>query len=156
MKYLQVVKETYFKADFWVNINCLKLRLTTFHFDALEKEMATHSSVLAWRIPGMGEPSGLPSLGSHRVGHDWSDLAAEAATMDITSLWFILHRFKIIINKLHWLANGMSSCYISGIQYVYKQHYLTLLLLLFITLVEENLWLITSKLPYDGLMAHYI
>ena len=42
----------------------------TFHFHALEKEMATHSSVLACRIPGMGEPGGLPSMGSHRVGHD--------------------------------------------------------------------------------------
>ena len=42
----------------------------TFHFHALEKEMATHSSILAWRIPGMGEPGGLPSMGSHRVGHD--------------------------------------------------------------------------------------
>ena len=42
----------------------------TFHFHALEKEMAAHSSVLAWRTPGMGEPGGLPSLGSHRVGHD--------------------------------------------------------------------------------------
>ena len=52
----------------------------TFHFHALEKEMATHSSVLAWRIPGMAEPGGLPSMGSHRVGHDWSDLAAAAAT----------------------------------------------------------------------------
>ena len=41
-----------------------------FHFHALEKEMATHSSVLAWRIPGMGEPGGLPCLGSHRVGYD--------------------------------------------------------------------------------------
>ena len=41
----------------------------TFHFHALEKEMATHSSVLAWRIPGMAEPAGLPSMGSHRVGH---------------------------------------------------------------------------------------
>ena len=41
-----------------------------FHFHALKKEMATHSSVLAWRIPGLGEPGGLPSLGSHRVGHD--------------------------------------------------------------------------------------
>ena len=41
-----------------------------FHFHALEKEMATHSSVLAWRIPGMGEPCGLPSMGSHRVGHN--------------------------------------------------------------------------------------
>ena len=51
----------------------------TFHFHALEKEMATHSSVLAWRIPGTGEPGELPSMGSHRVGHDWSDLAAAAA-----------------------------------------------------------------------------
>ena len=51
----------------------------TFHFHALEKEMATHSSVLAWRIPGTGEPGGLPSMGSHRAGHDWSDLAAAAA-----------------------------------------------------------------------------
>ena len=48
----------------------------TFHFHALEKEMATHSSVLAWRIPGTGEPGGLPSMGWHRVRHDWSDLAA--------------------------------------------------------------------------------
>ena len=47
----------------------------TFHFPALEKEMATHSSVLACRIPGTGEPGGLPSMGSHRVGHNWSDLA---------------------------------------------------------------------------------
>ena len=50
----------------------------TFHFPALEKEMATHSCVLAWRIPGTGEPSGLPSMGLHRVGHDWRDLAAAA------------------------------------------------------------------------------
>ena len=42
----------------------------TFHFPALKKEMSTHSSVLAWRIPGTGEPGGLPSMGSHRVGHD--------------------------------------------------------------------------------------
>ena len=53
-----------------------RLRL---HFHALAKAMATHSSVLAWRISGTGEPGGLPSLGSHRVGHDWSDLAAAAA-----------------------------------------------------------------------------
>ena len=48
----------------------------TFHFHALEKEMATHSSVLAWRIPGTVEPGGLPSMGSHRVRRNWSDLAA--------------------------------------------------------------------------------
>ena len=54
------------------------LSIFTFHFHALEKEMATHSSVLAWRIPGTGEPGGLQSLGLHRVGHDWGDLAAAA------------------------------------------------------------------------------
>ena len=51
----------------------------TFHFHALEKEVATYSSVLAWRIPGTGEPGGLPFMGSHRVGHDRSNLAAAAA-----------------------------------------------------------------------------
>ena len=54
--------------------------LFIFCFHALEKEMAPHSSILAWRIPGMEEPGGLPSLGSHRVGHDWSDLAAAAVS----------------------------------------------------------------------------
>ena len=53
----------------------------TFHFHALEKEMATHSSILGWRIPGMEEPGGLPSMGSHRVGHDWHSLAAAAAML---------------------------------------------------------------------------
>ena len=50
----------------------------TFHFHALEKEIATHSSVLAWRIPGTGEPGGLPSMVLHRVRHNWSNLAATA------------------------------------------------------------------------------
>ena len=54
----------------------------TFHFHALEKEMATHSSTLAWRIPGTEEPVGLPSMGSHRVGHDWCDLTAAAASSE--------------------------------------------------------------------------
>ena len=59
----------------------------TFHFHALEKEMATHSSVLAWRIPGMGEPGGLPSMGSHRVEQDCSDLAAAAAGAFQVAQW---------------------------------------------------------------------
>ena len=61
----------------------------TFHFHALEKEMATHSSVLAWRILGTGEPGGLPSMGSHRVGHDWSDFAAPSllASPSLYFLW---------------------------------------------------------------------
>ena len=69
----------------------------TFHLHALEKEMATHSSVLAWRIPGTGEPGGLPSMGLHRVGHDWSDLAAVAAaavTPEEHLLSFPLYRLR--------------------------------------------------------------
>ena len=64
----------------WESIYSLLVTFT-FHFHALEKEMATHSSVLAWRIPGTGEPGGLPSMGSQRVRHDWSDLAAAAAAV---------------------------------------------------------------------------
>ena len=67
----------------------------TFHFHALEKEIATHSSVLAWRTPWTGEPGGLLSLGLHRVGHDWSDLAAAAAAQSLScvqlTLWDPLH-----------------------------------------------------------------
>ena len=63
-------------AKSWTRLSNFTL---TFHSHALEKEMATHSSILAWRIPGTGEHGGLPSLGSHRVGHDLSDLAAAAA-----------------------------------------------------------------------------
>ena len=55
----------------------------TFHIHALEKEVATHSSVLAWRIPGTGEPGGVPSMGSHRVGHDGSNSAAAAACLSL-------------------------------------------------------------------------
>ena len=65
----------------------------TFYFHALEKEMATHSSVLAWRIPGTGEPGGLRSMGSHKVGHDWSDSAAAAAAARL--LFFFLAPFHI-------------------------------------------------------------
>ena len=66
----------------WIRLSDFTL---AFHFHALEKEMATHSSVLAWRIPGTGEPGGLPSMGSHRVGHYWSDLAA---AMHGRRVWF--------------------------------------------------------------------
>ena len=78
----------------------------TFHFHALEKAMATHSSVLAWRIPGTGEPGGLPSMGSHRLGHDWSDLAA-ANRLRITThfscksvAWIIHDPYKVLFSTL--------------------------------------------------------
>ena len=75
----------------------------TFHFHALEKEMAAHSSVLAWRIPGTGEPGGLPSMGSHRVRHDWSDSAAAAAaappqTKEIVSFFQENHHHHLQIH----------------------------------------------------------
>ena len=74
-----------------------------FHFLALEKEMATHSHVLAWRIPGTGEPGGLLSMGAHRVGHDWSDLAAAAAVV-------LLFEPKYLRRILPWITN-MWLCY---------------------------------------------
>ena len=69
----------------------------TFHFHALEKEMATHSSVLAWRIPEMGEPGGLPSMGSHGVGHDWSNLAAAAEIVTLSKVsWTEKEKYDIL------------------------------------------------------------
>ena len=70
-----------------------------FHFHALEKEMATHSSVLAWRIPGTGEPGGLPSMGSHRVGHDWSDLDLAIYNNNTSMLSFPSFRIVLWLNK---------------------------------------------------------
>ena len=62
--------------------------------------MATHSSVLAWRIPGMGEPGGLPSVGSHRVGHDCSDLAAAAAAgLSVDLISKLAHTYCIDVGR---------------------------------------------------------
>ena len=81
----------------------------TSHFHSLEKEMATHSSVLAWRIPGTGEPGGLPSLWLHRVGHDWSDLAA-AAAIDIFKIKSTVCFF---FNCLTFWTNQWFFCFVS-------------------------------------------
>ena len=79
----------------------------TFHFHALEKEMAPHSSVLAWRIPGTGEPHGLPSMGSHRVGHDWSDLGAAAATYPSNCLKSQVNEQLSSFSMGRWVAAAM-------------------------------------------------
>ena len=88
-------------AEGWTQLSAFTF---TFHFHALEKEMATHSSVLGWRIPGMGGPDGLPSMGSHRVGHDWSDLAAAAANfsypLDFSKSWATYTMTYIMIFSL--------------------------------------------------------
>ena len=83
-----------------------------FHFHALEKEMATHSSVLAWRIPGTGEPGGLPSMGLHRVRQDWSDLAAaeprsHSRVEKVGRMYYFWKPLFVIqsslhVNNIHW------------------------------------------------------
>ena len=83
----------------------LSLFTFTFHFHALEKDMATHSSVLAWRISGKAEPGGLPSMGSHRAGHDWSNLAAAA--------WFPI--WHILRCPSHYIMEWIFHCFDIGV-----------------------------------------
>ena len=80
----------------------------------LEKDMATHSSVLAWRIPGMGEPGGLPSMGSHRVRHDWSNLAATAIYLSIiTTDWLSKWNYSVRTSTtFNLIFNILKACII--------------------------------------------
>ena len=106
----------------------------TFHFPALEKEMATHSSVLAWRIPGTGEPGGLPSMRLHRVGHDWSDLAAAAAASPvkpietITDGWksvYLLQRSQLQTVLWLYLLSGPGSPWATQVQGPVRPHWIS-------------------------------
>ena len=81
----------------------------TFHFHALEKEMATHSSVLAWRIPGTEEPGGLPSMGSHRLRHNWSDFAAAAGHILINLTFPVAHQIYREVCEVPW--KGATTAY---------------------------------------------
>ena len=76
-------REAWWAAVHGVAKSRTRLSDFTFHFHALEKEMAAHSSILAWRIPGTEEPGGLPSMGSHRTGQDWRNLAAAVAASQL-------------------------------------------------------------------------
>ena len=133
----------------------------TFHFHALEKEMATSSSVLAWRTPRMGEPGGLPSMGSHRVGHDWSDLAAAAAAcfngipQILIHCMFIFIHFKILLNYhfiYFWLMGYSKVCHLVSKYLVIIQRPLWFWHLIFIReriflLLElfMNLWILALQ-----------
>ena len=100
----------------------------TFHFHSLEKEMTTHSSVLAWRIPGMGEPGGLPSMGLHRVRHDWSNLAAAA-------------EIKLGVAKSpFWNAHGQQMCKIRDFFFFWQVRLWSCNLHPYLTAVDFN-WL---------------
>ena len=79
----------------------------TFHFHALEKEMATHSNILAWRLPGTEEPGGLLSTGSHRVGHNWCDSAAGSTTL--FSLYFVFYSLTLLFLFYFW--RGLLNCF---------------------------------------------
>ena len=131
--YHQNVRETYLHLSVFYKWLCVIVCVCWLgHFHALEKEMATHSSVLAWRIPGIGEPGGLPSMESRRVGHDWSDSAAAAAALLSHCLhlccicnfcstsrislykWFlprtlIFHHLFNLINSVHLLGLSLNA-----------------------------------------------
>jgi len=93
----------------------------TFHFHALEKAMATHSSVLAWRIPGTGEPGGLLPMGSHGVGHNWSDLAAAAALLFLNILFYCcwIEFFFPYIKYVDCLFTTLHACMLSRFSHVW-------------------------------------
>ena len=92
--------ETYWLSDF----------IFTFHFHALEKEMATHSSILAWRISGTGEPGGLPSVGSCKVGHDRSNLAAAAAIVNVCVCVCVCVLVVLWSISNQWILLALNSC----------------------------------------------
>ena len=83
-------------------------QLHSSHMLVREKEMATHSNILAWRIPGTEQPGGLPSVGSHRVRHDWSDAAAAAAAAAHTS--------KVMLNILQAKLQQYMNCELPDVQ----------------------------------------
>ena len=94
----------------------------TFHFHALEKEMVTHSSVLAWRIPGTAEPGGLPSMGSHRVRHDWSDLAVAVSCDWTTTILTLREKITFLFPLQIIILNVMRSSYLPNVTQLLQEN----------------------------------
>ena len=131
------------KSQTWLSVFTF-----TSHFHALEKEMATHSSVLVWRIPGMEKPGRTPSMGSHRVGHNWRDIAAAGALdyhiyIDIKDLCFlysphVIHYFYCLSNE-----NSLTLLFLSTVIFFHDFSYL-----LFSSFVFMSIILISPKLLF--------
>ena len=151
------------RGDWWAAVHGVARSRTglsdftfTFHLHASEKEMATHSSILAWRIPGKGEPGQLPSMGSHRVGHDWSDLAAAAAAgyLDTKSLYlkYLLQQKDVLPYKQRGCQKNDAEISLVFIaQCKFNNHYLLVKDAYFLLIWVNNtyrLWLIYPHISY--------
>ena len=107
----------------------------TFHFHALKEEMAIYSSILAWRIPGTGEPGGLLSMGSHRVGHDWSDLAAAATWIS----WYLNHQCGLA--EISWGWEKTEEIFKAYSQELFQFHFSLLVLYFQLVIIRTELLL---------------
>ena len=124
----------------------------TFHLHALEKEMATHSSVLAWRIPGMGEPGGLPSVGSHRVGHDWSDLAAAAAVGIKCCLTVLLIFIPLVTNDVEYL---FVCAYCLFVYFLWRNVCSYPLFIFHLSYLSLLFWILAPYHMYHAVLSHF-
>ena len=125
----------------------------TFHFPALGKEMASHSNVLTWRIPGMEEPSGLLSMGSHRVRHDWSDLAAAPAAAGLKTPW----ELELGLNALLCVSLNAFNAFeywFLCIQFTWQIYRYWCLLLILIWVKEFHLRISIFSVLDLGMMIH--
>ena len=124
----------------------------TFHFPALEKEMAPHSSVLAWRIPGTGKPGGLPSMGLHRVGHDWGDLAASLGR-------FIPKHFIIFVAMVNGIVSLISLSVFSLLVYRNARDFYVITLypatLLYSLISSSNFLVVDDTFYYTKFKNHF-
>ena len=112
----------------------------TFHFHALEKEMATHSSVLAWRIPGTGEPGRLLSMGLHRVRHDWSDLAAAMSNLWTRSIQWHPTSIPVSCNHIFSFLAALKTMWISISISPFLDKYIYFFNLAFSLILEITPW----------------
>ena len=120
-----------------------------FHFHALEEEMANHSRILAWRIPGTGEPGGLPSMGSHRVGHDWSNAAAAAAAVKFSEKALShVKKFTSILSLVRVCITDVEYCHLVSVNLLILPYFFFFTLLKWWIVILD--FLTFKSLAYPG------